>query len=83
MKVEARGDGTFLVTQGKPTAFLEPEQFAERVGVSRSTIYRLRGSECLPERFIEYCGERKFKIAAEAVQHYLDYWKAVRSDGLH
>ncbi|MBN8246236.1 MAG: hypothetical protein J0L84_02190, partial [Verrucomicrobia bacterium] len=49
-----QGDGSVLVKPGRPVSWFTPKQFAQLVGLSADTICRHVGSDCLPERFVEY-----------------------------
>jgi AcrR family transcriptional regulator len=77
-----QGDGTYLVKPGRPVERLTIAQFADRIGLSRPSIQRYLGSACLPERFLEYAGERCITIDAQAVDHFLTYWRRQRDGGI-
>lgn len=76
-----QGDGSVLVKPGRPVGKLTPKQFGREVGLSADTIYRRVGHDCLPERFVEYVGERKILILADALEHFREYWRGKRGMG--
>jgi hypothetical protein len=73
-----QGDGSVLVKPGKPLSRLSVAQFSTRVGLSSDAIYKQLGTDSIPEDFLEYSGARRVWIKAEAIEHYLAYWKARR-----
>jgi hypothetical protein len=81
-KLVKQGDGTYVVTQGKPVARLTIKQFATEVGLERDTIYGYLGTEAIPAEFVDYAGQRKILISAAAVDHWREYWKNLRLYGV-
>ena len=73
-----QGDGSYLVKPGKPIQWLTVKQFAAQVGLGADAIYRKIGSEALPESYVDYAGPRKIRIRADAVEHFLNYWRGRR-----
>lgn len=76
-----QGDGSYLVKPGKPIQWLTVKQFAAQVGLGPDAIYRKIGSEALPESFVDYAGPRKIRIRANAVEHFLLYYRQRRGLG--
>jgi hypothetical protein len=79
-KIERRGDG-HLVSAGRPVAKVTPQQFGDEFGLSRDTVYRYIQNGTIPERFVEFAGPRKILIAAQAIQHCRDHFRAARGFG--
>jgi|GEM_PF-2497391 excisionase family DNA binding protein len=69
--VTPRGDGSYIVTPGKPViaATLTPKELAIRFGKSRRTIYRWISEGLIPEQFVHHAGLREVCISVEAVTH--------------
>jgi hypothetical protein len=76
-KIERRADG-ILVSPGRPVAKITPSQFGNEFGVSPDTVYRYIQNGTIPERFVEFAGPRKILIAAQAIQHCRDLFRAAR-----
>lgn len=76
-----QGDGSVLVKPGRPVGWLTPKQFGQQVGLSADSIYRAVGSDSLPERFVEFAGQRKLRIRADALDHFREYWRGRRGAG--
>jgi hypothetical protein len=81
-KLVRQGDGSYVVTQGKPVARLTIKQFATEVGLERDTIYGYLGTEAIPAEFVDYSGKRKILISAAAVEHWKEHWKNLRLYGV-
>jgi excisionase family DNA binding protein len=71
-----QGDGSFVVKPGKPVEWLSPAQFARQFGLDRSTIYRAIREGTIPSEFVEPIGKRKYRIAAAAMEHVRQAWRA-------
>ncbi|MBN9693937.1 MAG: hypothetical protein J0M24_27150 [Verrucomicrobia bacterium] len=76
-----QGDGSVLVRPGKPIEWLTVKQFGQQVGLKEDSIYRKIGSDALPERFVDYAGPRKYRIRADAIEHFRQHWRAKRGIG--
>ena len=48
MSVINRGDGSYVVSAGRPVERLTADEMAKRLGVSRNTIYRYIGDGTIP-----------------------------------
>jgi excisionase family DNA binding protein len=66
-----RGDGSFIVTPGKPliASTLSARELADRFGKSRRTIYRWIREGTIPEQFVDQAGLREVRISSEAVEY--------------
>lgn len=62
-----RGDGSFVVSAGKPKAQLTPAEFGRSVGVSEQTARRWIHDGTIPQQFVTARGKARWWIAAEAV----------------
>lgn len=72
-QVQARGDGSFVVTPGKPMLEMTPIQVARLLSISRSSVYALidRGA-------LEYRRPLKKKILITAAS--VEAWRLRTSD---
>lgn len=68
----------YIVVDGVPQDGITPAEFAERVGLSRDSVYRYVGTNALPDHLVIRAGKRKLIIAQSAVVHFLEHWRAVR-----
>lgn len=68
----------YIVVDGVPQDGITPAEFAERVGLSRDSIYRYVGTDALPDHLVIRAGARKLIIAQSAVVHFLEHWREVR-----
>ena len=73
-----QGDNTFLVKPGKPVSRISVRQFAQAVGIARTTAYQYLGTESVPERFLHAAGPRLLKIDSAAIEHFNSYWRSKR-----
>lgn len=63
-----RGDGSFVVSPGKPLSRLTTDQFAREIGVSAESVRRYIQEGVIPPEMVECAGHRKYLIHAAAVQ---------------
>lgn len=69
-QVVANKDGSYTVKAKRPVEAITPKEFAEHLGVSRSTVSRWIDEGTIPEDLVEYVGFR-IRIHASAVDHIL------------
>lgn len=71
-----QGDGSFVVKPGRPLEWLTPAQFAAHFGLEKSAAYRAIQDGTIPAQFVEPVGKRKLRIAAAALDHVRQTWRA-------
>jgi predicted DNA-binding transcriptional regulator AlpA len=59
--------------------WLTPLQFAQAVGLARSTVYNRIAQGDIDDRLIEYAGPRKILLHPRAVRYFRAVWKRERT----
>ncbi|HWY74988.1 MAG TPA: helix-turn-helix domain-containing protein [Verrucomicrobiae bacterium] len=67
--ITPRGDGSFIVTPGKPlvNGTLTVQQLAAQFHVNEDSVYRWIREEVIPAEHVSAAGMRRLRIAAAAV----------------